>query len=318
MEQVVGGTATANFKITDREGRRWFAKVYRDHGACEQERRAVELARFAHTDQVPVPTVRRTIDGDLVENGRLPMSLWEYVEGAETAEGGLVGARWPSVGTVLGHLHRRLAEHPAAAPRQRPGAGVCALPRARARFDRLITELAQRAHLSSFEVWVLEAARERRALLGRLAQLVVRLPTLTEQIVHGDLAAPNLMLRGDRVAAVIDFQPPRPRFAAWEIARIALDPRTVVQGDEWLTGLPRLIAVYRDAHPAATAEDLLSTVAVGCAYTLASAYPLTKVLEGTGELDDTLQTYARARHQAGLTLLNRLDEAREAVHDGLR
>ncbi|MFJ8676959.1 hypothetical protein [Streptomyces sp. NPDC093589] len=120
------------------------------------------------------------------------------------------------------------------------------------------------------------------------------------------------------MAAVIDFQPPRPRFAAWEIARIALDPRTVLRGDEWRTGLPHLIAAYRDAHPATHADDLLSAVAVGCAYTLASAYPLTEVLEGSGDLDDTLQTYARARHEVGLTLLDRLDEAGEAVRDGLR
>ncbi|MEV5961837.1 hypothetical protein AB0L70_08735 [Kribbella sp. NPDC051952] len=44
------------------------------------------------------------------------MSLWEYVDDAETAEGGLTGARWEAAGAVLGRLHRRLAEHPTASP----------------------------------------------------------------------------------------------------------------------------------------------------------------------------------------------------------
>ncbi|MFJ8676958.1 phosphotransferase [Streptomyces sp. NPDC093589] len=123
MEQVVAGTATTNFRITDREGRRWFAKIYRDDVALDCERSAVELAQFARTARVPIPAVRRTIAGELVmSGGRLPMSLWEYVEGAETAEGGLVGARWASVGTVLGHLARRPGvPEPAAARRQRGG-----------------------------------------------------------------------------------------------------------------------------------------------------------------------------------------------------
>ncbi|MFG3351667.1 phosphotransferase [Streptomyces sp. NPDC048001] len=38
--------------------------------------------------------------------------------------------------------------------------------------------------------------------------------------MHGDLASPNLLLRGGAVAAVIDFRPPSHRSAAWEFGRI--------------------------------------------------------------------------------------------------
>lgn len=318
VEPIRAGTATANFRITDQREKRWFAKVY-GNGELDREQDAVELAEFARTERVPVPAVHRTVEGELVERrGRLPMSLWEYVEDAETAEGGLTGGRWASVGSLLGHLHRRLADHPAASPTQRPGTAVCDVDRARTRFSRVIDELSARPQLQPFEAWVVDAAAERQAKLDRVAALLERLPPLTEQIVHGDLAAPNLLLRGEEVAALIDFQPPRPRLAAWEIARIALDPRTLTRDEEWLRGLPQLLAAYRDTHPAARAEDLLSTVAVGCAYTLASAYPLTDVLEAPGALGATQQTYARARHEAGLTLLERLEEAEEAVRDGLR
>lgn len=317
---IPAGTATVNYYVTDQAGGQWFAKVYRDRMALLQERAAVKLADFARAGRVPVPHLRRTCEGDLIEGaGQLPMSLWHYVPDAETAEGGLTAGRWPAVGAVLGRLHRRLAEHPATAPRLRPGAGVCDLKRAQARFDRVITEYDNRGNeLGPFEAWALDAARQRRALLDRVPRILAGLPELTEQIVHGDLAAPNLLLRGDKIAALVDFQPPRPRYLSWEIARIGCDPRTVLLGDQWLTGLPKLLTAYREEHPGARADDLLSTVAVGCAYTLASVYPLAEPLDDPGSVDASLQEYGRARHNAALVLLDRLDETQEILRDGLQ
>jgi hypothetical protein len=92
--------------------------------------------------------------------------------------------------------------------------------------------------------------------------------------VHGDLASPNLLLRGDEVAAIVDFQPPRLRFVSWEIARIACDQRTVVLGDEWRVRLPDLLASYRAKNPSIALDDLASTVDIGCANTVSSSYPL--------------------------------------------
>jgi Ser/Thr protein kinase RdoA (MazF antagonist) len=319
VTQIPAGTATVNYRVTDRMGGEWFAKVYCGRTTLPRDRAAVELAEFARAGHLPVPAVRRTREGDLIEEiGELAMSLWEYVPDAETAEGGLTAKRWPAVGTLLGRLHRRLADHPAAAPALRPATGVCDLERARSRHDRLITEYFSRSRLGPFETWALEAVRQRLALLDRVAVILAELPELTEQIVHGDLASPNLLLRGDQVAAVVDFQPPRPRYAAWEIARIACDPRTILLGDQWLTGLPVLLAAYRDEHPTARVEDLVATVAVGCAYTLASTYPLAEPLDNPGAVDAALETYGRARHEAALVLLDRLDDAGEALRDSVR
>ncbi|MEU7159204.1 phosphotransferase [Streptomyces chrestomyceticus] len=194
------------------------------------------------------------------------------------AEGGLHGRRWTTVGLALGHLHRRLARHPSATPAKHNGATVCDLTRARHRYEQLIAAYSRTPHLGAFEQWALEAARERQALLPRVAALLGGLPALTVQIVHGDLAAPNLLLRQTQVAAFIDFQPPVPRHLFWEIARIGCDLRTVVRGPEWLDGLVRLTAAYRQEHPAARAEDLIHTVTVGCLYTLAGV-PVTHTLE---------------------------------------
>lgn len=319
VTRIPAGTATVNYLVTDQSGGQWFAKVYRDRTVIQREQDAVELAEFARAGDVPVPGVRRTLEGQLVAgSGQLPMSLWEYVADAETAESGLTGGRWRAVGAVLGRLHRCLADHPESAPTVRPGARVRDLDRSRANFDRLITEYSRRRTLGPFEEWALDAAKQRRSLLDRAAAILAGLPELTEQIVHGDLASPNLMLRGDKVAAVIDFQPPTPRYVSWEIARIGCDPRTVLLGDQWITGLLELLASYLDECPAARLDDLISVAAVGCVYTLASTFPLAEPLNNPSGVNQSLQAYGRARHEAALVLLDRFEESQHALRDHLR
>ncbi|MFG1905174.1 phosphotransferase enzyme family protein [Kribbella sp. NPDC048928] len=301
---MAAGTNTVNYRIVDVDGRNWFAKIYR--GDLPRERAAIELTAFAGQGGVPVPDVRRTRTGALIDE-RMPMSLWEFVDG-ETAEGGITGDRWPAIGTVLGRLHRRLAEHPHATPALRPATEVRDVARSERSFDRLIASLHERDTPSPFQEWAREAAQERRALLHKAGAILADLPALTVQVLHGDLAAPNLMLRKDEVAAVIDFQPPRPGFIAWEIARIGCDPRTVLLGDQWIDGLRELLDAYRAEHPAVRPEDLRSAVAVGCAYTVGSTYPLAE----PAPVSASLEAYARARHQAALHILQRLEDLSDA------
>jgi homoserine kinase type II len=56
---------------------------------------------------------------------------------------------------------------------------------------------------------------------------------------------------------------------------------------------------------------------VGCAYTLASTYPLAEPLDNPRAVDPALRAYGRARHDAALTMLHRLDEAEEVLRDRL-
>ncbi|MGZ0147189.1 phosphotransferase enzyme family protein [Kribbella sp. WER1] len=307
LRRIHAGTNTVNYEVVDDTGRSWFAKLY--NGNLDHEREAIDLTAYAG-QAVPVPAVRRTLDGGVIAE-RLPMSLWEFVDG-ETAEGGLTGERWPAVGTALGRLHRQLSGHPAAAPTLRPATALRDMVRAEHNFDELIARFRSRPDLTPFEAWACEAAQERRALLGRAGAVLADLPALTTQVIHGDLASPNLMLRGDTVAAVIDFQPPRPGFVAWEIARIGCDPRTVILGDQWIDGLAVLLDAYRHEHPAARPDDLLSAVAAGCAHTLGSTFPLAE----PEPIPASLELYARARHQAALTMLDRLPDVRDRLSAG--
>ena len=113
--------------------------MYRDHEAPLAERHAIELAAFARAGGVPVPEVHRARNGELLGQAEgMVMSVWDFVADAVTAEGGLVGKRWASVGSVLGRLHRRLVWHPAANPTTQPATGLRDAEASRLRFDWLI------------------------------------------------------------------------------------------------------------------------------------------------------------------------------------
>lgn len=306
--RIPAGTATDNFVVESGSGERWFAKVYRDQRSLALEQDAIDCALYSREGGVPVPALRRDAAGrSIIRSEGIALSLWEYIEGAQTAEGGLAGERWENVGAVLGRMHRRLATHPAARPSSGPASGLCDVPRARLLYDRLIDAYQQRHVLDEDQEWALEAASLRRSLLPRVQSMLEHLPDMTVQVLHGDLASPNLMMRGDDVAAVIDFQPPSPQYLDWEIARIGCDPRTIVADSEWPTGLSRLLEAYEQENPMVQ-SDMRSIVAAGCAYTLASTYPLGAPLRAPTVDHAGLMEYGRTRHIAALAMLDSLND----------
>ncbi|MGW3202136.1 phosphotransferase enzyme family protein [Streptomyces sp. NPDC001118] len=321
IARIPEGTATDNYAIVDQVGQRHFAKVYRTREHLDLERASVELSEYCADGGVATARATRTREHELIEtHGRLPMSLWSYVPHTATAEGGLTGERWAAVGTAMGRLHSRLAAHPAAAPTLEPGAAVCDVAASRDRFERLIHAYQRRARLGEFETWALQAARERQAILGDVEGTLASLPQLTVQVLHGDMAGPNVLFKNNEVAAIVDFRPPTPGYLAWEIARLGCDPKSVLDNsaDSWLTGYTDLTLAYRDANPQASADDLVCSLRVGCAAMLCSAFPLSVPVERPHIVDATLEAYGQVRHEAALMLLDRLLVLEEALRDALR
>ena len=75
VEEGPAGTATRNYV-----GGRWFVKAYRASADLDEERQALELGRFAGLGGVPVPDVRRALDGDLIATaGGMAVSVAAYV-----------------------------------------------------------------------------------------------------------------------------------------------------------------------------------------------------------------------------------------------
>src|SRR5699024_4442370 len=163
------------------------------------------------------------------------------------------------------------------------------------------------------QLWALEALARRREVLPEIAEALAGLPALTTQVVHGDLAAPNVLLRGDELAAVIDFQPPSSGYVSWEVARIAYDPRTVVSDPSWQEAAGELLETYRHANPLMRADELHSALVVGAAYVLPSTYPLVTILSEPEQADDTLRSSGRARHDAALAMLERVRACEDAA-----
>ncbi|MGY3676629.1 phosphotransferase enzyme family protein [Streptomyces sp. TE33382] len=321
ISRIPEGTATDNYAVVDQTGQRHFAKVYRSREHLDLERASVELSEYCADGEVATARAIRTRKYELLEtHGRLPMSLWSYVPHTETAEGNLTGARWAAVGTAMGRLHSRLAAHPAAAPTLEPGAAVCDVGASRARFEHLIHAYQHMPRLGEFETWALQAARERQAILGDVERTLASLPQLTVQILQGDMAGPNVLFKDNEVAAIVDFRPPAAGYLAWEIARLGCDPKSVLDNsaDGWLTGYTDLTLAYRDANPTASADDLLSSLRVGCAAMLCSAFPLSVPVERPHIVDDALEAYGRVRHEAALVLLDRLPVMEEALRETLR
>ncbi|MFB6717049.1 phosphotransferase enzyme family protein [Streptomyces sp. NPDC056237] len=321
ITRIPEGTATDNYAIVDQTGRQHFGKVYRTGSDLDLELASVELSEYAADGGVATARATRTREHELIAtHGRLPMSLWSYVPHTETAEGTLAGARWAAVGEAMGRLHSRLATHPAAAPALEPGAAICDVATARERFVRLIFAYQQRPSQGEFEAWALRAARERHAVLGDVESILTALPPLTVQVMHGDLAGPNVLLRNDDVAALVDFGPPTPGYLAWELMRLGCDPKSFqTHGvEKWLTGYTDLALAYRDANPTAPADDLLSSVRVGCTAMLCSAFPLSAPVDRPHLVDAALESYARARHAAALTILEQLPALEEVLCDALR
>ncbi|MEV7617798.1 aminoglycoside phosphotransferase [Streptomyces sp. NPDC089799] len=348
VEPGPAGTATSDHIATDRDGRRWFVKCYAPGTDLDAEQRALELGRLARRAGVPVPEVRPAADGRLIATapgGGLPsptpvpapspaaapspspaaapapaavaVSVSPYVENAETAAGRLHGGRWEAVGRTLARLHTALAGHPGGAPHTAPTSVLFDPEQRWNRLRRLVAAYEERPR-EGFEAWALAVARERLAQLPRIGELAAGLPDrVTVQTVHGDLASPNLLMRADRVAAVLDFRPPAPRAVLWEIARIGCDPRTVVLREDWPTGLARLLAAYRAARPWFPPAELAAVPRAALCVLAGAVHPLTEPLERPESVDRSVRAYALDRDRAAAILLERLPEAERAVREAL-
>lgn len=184
-------------------------------------------------------------------------------------------------------------------------------------FDQLLFLLDSRRALSDYEMWARAAVIQRRALLPHIAGILESLPPLTAQVLHGDFASPNLLFDGDHLSAIVDFTPPKPFLAAYDISRIGCDPETVINNPHWLDGLTQLLRGCRHAHPGILPADLTACVRVWVIAAGRSTYPVGSLLRGTALLPELLLRYGIARHQAVLTILDRIDEIDTTLHDAL-
>jgi len=315
LERLLVGQATVNYRaqIGSEE---LFVKHYQgsesDLGA---EQAAVDQTQLAGLHQVPVAVVRPSIGGDtVVRQDGIAVSVWEWVPGA-VVEDGLNPAQQRAAGHALGRIHTAFANHPA-------GSGPSArlekwmnpdLDKLDATTGKLLGIAGERAEHDAFDEQALLTLAERRAVLPRIPELLAGLPTLTTQVLHGDYSAVNLLFKGDELTAVLDFLPPDPFLVAYELGRIAFDPRTVVLDEDWIASGVNLVGAYLETNPDLPAVDVTACARVALVQLLTSLYGVKQHYLKPGLIQADLDQFWLLRHAAAKRLLDHLDDVESAL-----
>ncbi|MEU9404107.1 phosphotransferase [Streptomyces sp. NPDC048281] len=314
--RVRAGTDTVNHRAVLDDERQVFVKTMRPRQAEAEVRAATHLACFARSGGLPVPRFWLGRDGmPFARHGGRLVTVQDYVDGSPASAQPLTIPLAEEIGSLIGRLHRRLAAYPGTLPvlsaRWWTAAG-------QQRFDndyqRLSGVLAQHEDVAgATHTQMLEERRQ--DLLTHADALRKGFPAdPVRQPLHADLTTPNVLLSPvGRVAAVIDFYA-RTGPAAWEVGRIALDPRTVASETDWVPIALALITAYREENPFLPGKDLVACVRMALVHALHSLFGLYEhyVDPGAYDVGDVLR-YWEQRHVTTRRVLPRLDFLEEEI-----
>src|SRR5699024_11635215 len=93
LDRLHAGTATDNLQVRATDGQEWFVNLHATHSELDAAGEAIALAEFVRGGGVPVPMLRRTLEGDpLAQDSAGGLSVWEFLGDARSAVVGLHGA----------------------------------------------------------------------------------------------------------------------------------------------------------------------------------------------------------------------------------
>ncbi|EFG03870.1 phosphotransferase enzyme family protein [Streptomyces clavuligerus] len=317
LTRLPAGQNTINYRADDAGGV-LFVKHYLPGTDLAAEREAIGQSRLAGEHGVPVAVPRPTrTGGTIATTDQLAVSVWEWMPG-RTVEDGLTPGQQEAAGRTLGLLHTAFADHPAAAGgesrRLAKWRTTDPAAKATATVDQLLDSIADRPTPDSFDTEAVRTLTERRAALGHLPGLIAGLPDgMTTQVLHGDYSAVNLHFDGDTLTGVLDFLPPAPELIAYELGRIAFDPRTVVHDPDWIGAGVRLVDAYRRANPHHTAADTTGCARIALIQLTTSLYGVKDHYLKPGLLQDDLDAFWLLRHEAATRLLDQLPDVEQAL-----
>lgn len=153
-------------------------------------------------------------------------------------------------------------------------------------------------------------------MLIRVPALLADLPEhLTSQLIHGDYSPVNLLFSGDALTAVLDYAPPVPFLAAYDLGRMVFYPHTVTASPDWPAAATMFVAGYLTAHPAVPTADVRACGRVALLQLLTSLYGVKQHYLQPGLDQQALDGFWLLRHQAAAVLLDRLDETDTLLTD---
>ncbi|GAA1899455.1 phosphotransferase [Streptomyces sodiiphilus] len=315
LERIPAGQVTVNYRASTAGGRGLFVKQYLKGADLTAEAAAIEQTRAASNQGVPVaPLVPAQSGAVIAQDGDVALSVWHWMPG-RTVEDGLTPPQQAAAGEVLGRIHRTFAAHPASS---RPSAKLNRwmrpdLPQLHRTIDQLLGIIDSRTEHDTFDDHAARTLTERRTMLQRVPGLIDTLPPLSSQVLHGDYSAVNLLLNGDTITAVLDFRPPESFLIAYELGRIAFDPRAVVLSDDPVSTGVALVAAYLSEHRTLTAADVRMCARIAALQLIISLYGIKQHYLSPGLIQADLDDFWLLRHKAAAILLNHLEDFEKAL-----
>jgi Ser/Thr protein kinase RdoA (MazF antagonist) len=231
--------------------------VLRRYGITPPNEVLWELALLRHLGRHGFPTIAPLPRADGAPHGvfdGLPAVLYPYVEGHDGCDPSLDPLQaMAETAATIARLHTLTRDLVLPHPRERSGSD------SRRLVDQFLGYVAQRGiapHERALAALVEDTARQREAFQGRL---MARESDLPRGIVHHDAHCRNVLFRGGRLVALIDFDDACPSFLAADLAvllgswalrddpsgeRLPLDPGRAA----------RIVGVYEGASPLTGAE----------------------------------------------------------------
>ncbi len=305
VARIAKGMGTTNWLVRTPQAD-YFLKQYPPSADVAGEAAALKLSQEARAAGLPVPLVIPSAAGELLcSEGDLTLALFEHFP--DTTSGiALSRSEMAEAGHTLGRLHTCLRDRPA----RRDTAGEwLALDgsRKRAAFERYLNAIEKREEQDEFDRRTVSRLRRRLDLLPRAASLLASLPPLRRQVVHGDYSLWNILFRGGRLVAVVDFRPPERFLPAFEIGRAALAPETVTAGPRWHAKALAFVEAYCRANRDAGRSDVEFAPHVWAIQLVRSEYGVRQHYSGPVEQQADLDRFWFQRCKAADLILDDLD-----------
>jgi len=189
LEPLQAGSVNSNFRLTDVQGRRFFARVYEEQGNAGAEAELRMLTELSAAE-VPVAVPLERADGKLLgSHGGKPFALFPWVDGELYCRASVTPEVCRRLGDALARVHL-------ATPR------VGALPEGRFRVPDLRDRL-DRVDEEAKGAFSRATARIRERLDHYERR---RDPALPRGLVHGDLFRDNVLWQNNVIVALLDFE----------------------------------------------------------------------------------------------------------------
>ena len=310
IARIAKGMGTTNWLVRTTEAD-YFLKQYPPSADIAGEAAALRLSQEVRDAGLPVPLVIPSAAGELLwSEGDLALALFEHFR--DTTSGtALSRPSTAQAGHTLGRLHACLRGQPA---RRDAAEAWLALDarRKRAAFERYLRAIEKREEQDAFDLRTASLLRRRLELLPRAASLLASLPPLARQVLHGDYSLWNILFRGGKLIAVVDFRPPDRFLPAFEIGRAALSPETVTADPGWHDKALAFVEAYCGANRDIGRSDVEFAPHVWAIQLVRSEYGVRQHYFGSVERQADLDRFWLQRCEAADMILDDLDPLSES------